>query len=120
MTLETHSIKVTDHPLKDAISQNNMGHRGMHQTKMVQKIFTTVYVKIIGKTIRVIVRTNLFHNHSTNKPLAIRSKPICLNETTKSFMCLKSGLFPVFTLPNLAFKTFYVLIFSPKALCAYF
>ena len=30
-------------------------------------------------------------------------------------MCLKPGLFPVLTLPNLTVKAFYVLIFSPKA-----
>ena len=29
-------------------------------------------------------------------------------------------VFPLLTLPNLAFKAIYVLIFSPNALCAYF
>ena len=45
---------------------------------------------------------------------------MCLNKTTKAFMFLKYVLFTVFTLPNLAVLAFHVLIFSLKALCAYF
>ena len=54
---------------------------------------------------------------------------MCLNKTTKTFMCLKYVFFPVLTLPNLAVKAFYVLILSSegfmgifltaKTLCAY-
>ena len=45
---------------------------------------------------------------------------MCLNKTTKAFMCLKPVLFPVLTSPNLAVRAFYVLIFFLKGLCAYF
>ena len=83
----------------------------------LQKIWR--YIDFLNRELSCfIICTQFFINtwNFRSKSLCLKT---CLNKTTKAFMCLKSVLFPVLTLPNPAVKAFYVLIFS-KSLCAYF
>ena len=48
------------------------------------------------------------------KHMTSRSKPLCAKIKPPKPLCLKSVLFPVLTLPNLAVKAFYVLILSQR------
>ena len=96
-TVNSYVIEVTPKPHKQPIHTNKRTH-----------------ITLIHRYMKKYIDAHSFFQAHGIFGQVIMCLKMCLNKTTKAFMCLKSVPLPVLTWPNLAVKAFYVLIFFSK------